>query len=133
MKWRPWDELVLKVDDEFGYKDKVISHLKVMILGIEVNDFDDVVQCLCYVPPYERVPYGFKTFAIDRHHQRHFRFDPKFVGDVGCLITSNHPIHKRIAAPLGERCDHCNDFHEGATRSGEGTYLCRACRENPYR
>lgn len=133
MKYFVGDEVVLKVDDVFGYKDVIMSRLKVMILGYDLDTMGFQTQYLCYIPPYERVPVGFKTFKIDQRQQRHFKFDPKFIGDDGCFITSSDSIHKHIPAPKGERCDRCRDFHEGATRAEDGTYRCRGCRENPYR
>lgn len=132
MKYHVWDEIILRVDDQFGYKDKVVSRLKVMVLGFESDVVGNRAQYLCYVPPYEKVPYGFNTFVIDRHHQRHFKFDQKFIGDTGCFITAANPIHKHIPAAQGERCDHCNEFFAGAVRDENG-YKCRSCRENPYR
>lgn len=132
MKYHVWDEVVLKVDDLFGYKDKVFSRLKVMVLGFDSDCIGDRGQYLCYVPSYERVPCGFPTFVIDQGHQRHFKFDPKFIGDIGCFITIANPIYKHLPAPKGEKCDRCKTWFEGAERDS-GVYLCRGCRENPYR
>lgn len=133
MMYTKWDEVVLKLDDCFGYKDKVVSYLKVMVLGIEVDFNGDHTQYLCYVSPNERIPHGFPTFVIDRYHARHFHLEPKFIGDTGCFITGENPILKRIPAPKGEKCDRCRTFFEGAERDDEGNYRCRACRENPWR
>lgn len=133
MRYSKWDEVVLKVEDRFGYRDKFYSHLKVMIIGFDTDCEGSSAQYLCYVPPYERVPFGFPTFTIDRHHAKHFGLDPKFVGDVGCFITSRMPVYKHIVAAKGEKCDHCKTWFDGAIREEDGTYLCRSCRENPYR
>lgn len=133
MRYSKWDEVVLKVDDAFGYKDKVFARLKVMVLGIDTDCAGNHAQYLCYVPPYERVPYGFATFTIDRHHIRHFNLEAKFLGDMGCFITSKNPIYKHIVAPKGEKCDKCKTFFEGVNREDDGTYFCRSCKENPWR
>lgn len=133
MRYSKWDEVILKVEDSFGYRDKIPSRLKVMILGFDTDVDSSCAQYLCYVPPYERIPYGFPTFTIDRHHVRHFKLEPKFLGDTGCFITVKHPIYKHVVAPKGEKCDKCQSFFEGVNRGEDGTYMCRSCRENPYR
>lgn len=132
MKYRLGDEVVLKVEDSFGYTVKTFSPLKVMVLGCDVDVESSNAQYLCYVPVYERIPVGFGTFKIDRLHARHFRVDAKYVGQIGCFITAKYAIYKHIQAVQGEKCDHCRDFFEGATRV-DGAYRCRACRENPWR
>ena len=133
MKYSRWDEVILKVDDLFGYTDRIVSHLKVMVIGSDVDCYGDHAQYLCYIPPYERVPGGFQTFKINRFHLRHFDIEPKYLGDDGCFITADDPIHKHIPAARGERCDHCDDFIAGGERNEQGSFHCRACRENPYR
>lgn len=132
MVYSKWDEVILKVEDLFGYRDKVYAKLKVMIIGVSTDCDGDYAQYLCYVPAYERIPYGFPTFTINRQHLKYFDVDPKFLGDIGCLITQAMPIFKHLPAPRGEKCDHCGDFGMGAVRTDD-TYICRLCRENPYR
>lgn len=130
MRYSRWDEVVLKIDDSFGGRDKTFARVKVMILGVNTNC--DPAQYLCYVPPYERIPYGFPTFIIDKYHAKQFELDDKFLGDTGCFITTMDPIYKHVAAAAGEKCDHCKNWVEGALRE-DGVYLCRLCRDNPYR
>lgn len=132
MRYSKWDEVILKVEDKFGYRDKITTKLKVMVIGYDTDVDSSDAQYLCYVPPYERIPYGFPTFTIDRYHIRALDVDPKFLGDTGCFITARMPIFKHLPAPKGEKCDHCLTFFEGAIRE-DGTYLCRACKDNPYR
>jgi hypothetical protein len=132
MRYSKWDEVILKVEDRFGYRDKVYSRLKVMVLGFDADNDSDSAQYLCYVPAYERVPYGFPTFTITKQHLRYFGVEDKFLGDTGCFITARMAIFKHLPAPKGEKCDKCGDFGIGAVRS-DGVYLCRPCRENPYR
>lgn len=132
MRYSKWDEVILKVEDRFGYRDKFNSRLKVMVIGFDPDCEGDYAQYMCYVPPYERIPFGFQTFTCERIHIREFDIDPRFLGDQVCLITARTPIYKHIPAPKGEKCDHCKDFHIGAIRT-DGVYLCRPCRENPYR
>ena len=132
MRYSKWDEVVLKVEDSFGYREKIFNQLKVMILGVDNNSSCDHPQYLCYVPVYEVIPMGFSTFTIDRHHAKHFNIEAKFIGDTGCFITNKNPIYKHLPAAKGEKCDHCGDWADGAERN-YGVYLCRSCRENPYR
>lgn len=133
MRYSKWDEVVLKIDDNFGYRDTIFVRLKVMIIGCDVNNNSDSAQYLCYVPPYEHVPCKFPTFTINRHHAKYFEFEQKFIGDTGCFITTKMKIFKHIPAVSGEKCDHCKDWFDGAVRDDDGIYTCRACRENPWR
>lgn len=132
MKYSRWDEVILKVEDSFGYSDKVTTRLKVVILGIDIDVAGNHAQYLCYVPPYERIPYGFPTFTINKTHVRHFSLEDKFLGDTACFITIKNPIYKHIIAAKGEKCDRCNTWFDGAERH-DGSFRCRACIENPYR
>lgn len=132
MSYSLWDEVILKLQDTFGYKDKVFTKLKVMIVAIDYDSNDDRVRYLCYVPSYEKIPHGFSTFTIEKFHERRFGVDKKFVGDTGCFITSMLPIYKHIPAPKGEKCDHCGQWFEGVERK-DGVYTCRPCTEDPYR
>ena len=133
MRYAKWDEVILIVDDKFGYKDKVTSHLKVMILGFDTDYDSDYAQYLCYVPAYEKIPYGFPTFTIDKHHIKHFNVEPRFLGDAGCFITTRFEIYKHIVAPKGDNCDHCKTWFNDAVRNDKGAYMCRACAADPYR
>ncbi len=133
MKYNVWDELILNVEDLFGYKEKVNSHLKVMIIGLNQEDDLMRVQYLCYIAPYMTIPYGFHTFKIAEHHQRYYGFDKKFLGDTGCFITAVNSVYKHMPAPEGRHCDHCNEFFEGAYLEEDTFFLCRACKLNPYR
>ena len=75
MKYNKGDSLSLKVADSFGYRDKVFSCVNVMVLAIDTDCDGDNAQYICYVPSYERIPYGFHTFPINRHHVKHFKLD----------------------------------------------------------
>lgn len=134
MRYSLWDEVVLKVDDTFGYGDRIFSRLKVMIIGFDVDCDDEHAQYLCYIPSYERIPCGFDTFTIDKYHVRHFDLDPKFTGDAGCFITAWTPTFAHHPAPKGENCSKCGDFCVGVSADdSDQPYRCRSCRENPYR
>jgi hypothetical protein len=132
MKYSKWDEVVLKVADSFGYKVKVTTPLKVMIIGYEVDCEGDDAQYLCYVPSYERIPFGFQTFQISQRHVRHFEIEPKFIGDVGCFITAKMPIYKHIRTTPGEKCNKCGDWHDNAVKLND-VFICHSCKNNPYR
>jgi hypothetical protein len=132
MKYSRWDELILKVEDQFGYRDKINAYLKVTVIGFDPDCEGDYAQYMCYIPPYERIPFGFQTFTCNKQHIKAFEIDPKFLGDTVCLITSKTPTVKHLPAPKGEKCDRCKEFHIGAVRNNDA-FLCRQCRQNPYR
>lgn len=137
MYYSTWDEVVIKVDDSFGYKHKIYTGVKVTVIGADVSDTmneeSDTVQYLCYVPHWLRLPVDFKTFTINRHHMTFYGFDPRFIGDQGCFITNKTPIMQHIPAPKGEKCEKCKTFFAGAQTDSSGVYRCRACKENPWR
>lgn len=132
MFYSQWDEVVLKIPEDFGYGDKVPAPLKVMILGDSYNDYDDYRKYLCYISPGERVPFGYETFIITDKHVKKFCSEKKFIGETGCIITSQNDTFSHVAAVKGEKCDRCETFFEGAERT-KGEFKCRACRENPWR
>ncbi len=130
MRYRVGDEVVLKIEDTFGYGDVVYRRAKVQVIGYDMEDSSDYLQFLCYVPPWENVP---KTFTINGTHLRHLDMHPKFLGDKGCFITGQTPIYDHIRTKPGLNCERCDEFCEGAQVAKGQTYRCRACRENPYR
>lgn len=127
MLYSPFDEVVLKVKEDFGYEDKVDVRLKVMVLG---SDYvDEYMQYLCYIAPGETVPYKFSTLTISEKHVKPYAIERKFVGETGCIITSQNSTYEHIKASTGAKCSHCGIFVEGA----KSKFNCRACTENPYR
>lgn len=132
MKYSVWDEVILKVEDKFGYSDKYYSKLKVIILGVDYDTSDSYAQYLCYIPPYENLPYQFKTFIIDRYHVKTYNCDSKFIGERGCLISAWTPTYQHIPAPKGEYCDRCRTWFEGVENI-DNKFRCKSCRDNPYR
>lgn len=137
MSYSAWDEVVVRVEDSFGYKHRIYTGVKVTIIGIDDSDtrMDDsgIIQYLCYVPHWTRLPVGFKTFKITQHHMKFYGFDSRFIGDQGCFITNNTPIMQHIPAAKGERCERCKTFFAGVQVDDHGSYRCRACKENPWR
>jgi hypothetical protein len=133
MRYKRGDEIVLKVEDNFGYRDKVYSRVKVMIIGFDTDCDGDDAMYLCYVPCYETLPYGFNSFTIDHYHAKYFDLEDKFLGDNGCFITAKTPIFKHVPVTPGEWCDRCNEFFNHAEASDKKSYRCRACKENPWR
>jgi hypothetical protein len=130
MRYKKGDELVLKVDASFGYRDKVFRRVKVQVIGYNVDGDGPEAEYLVYVPPYESLN---DTWVLTDRHASWYGADPKFIGDNVAFIVARHPIFKHIPAAVGERCDHCKDFFEGATRDEAGKYMCRACRLDPWR
>lgn len=131
MFYSKWDDVVLKVKEDFGYDDQVDVAFKVMIVGRDFNT-GDYIQYLCYVAPGERIPYGYVTFTINDKHVRRFGVEKKFLGEIGCIITSQNDIFSHTPAVKGEKCSRCQIFFEGAVET-DGKFFCRACRENPWR
>lgn len=129
MRYRIGDELVLKVDSSFGYRDKAYRSVKVQIIGFNVDNDSDEAEYLVYVPPYETLS---DTWVLTDRHANWYGADHKFIGDDVAFIKARHPIFKHMPAPEGERCDHCREFFEGAVKV-DGSYRCRACRLDPWR
>ena len=123
------DEVILKVEEDFGYKDKVFRRVKVMIVGYNTDCEGPDAEYLCYVPCYELAP---NSFTLTERHLKYYGVERKFLGDTACFITRKTPIFKHIKALPGEKCDHCKDFVVDAVRV-DGTYQCRACKENAWR
>lgn len=130
MRYKVGDELVLKLEESFGYKDKTYRRIKVQVIGYNLDNDSDDAEYLVYVPPYE---YMKGTWTLTPRHANYYEVDPKFIGDDVGFIKARHPIYKHLPAIPGERCDHCDDFFEGAERDDAGNYTCRACKLNPYR
>lgn len=130
MRYRRGDELLLKVEDDFGYDDITYSSVKVQVIGFNVDCSGDEAEYLCYVPSYEHVK---GTWTLTQKHAVWYGVDEKFVGDDVMFIVSSYPVYKHMPAPEGERCDNCNDFFEGAVTDDKGRFTCSSCRFNPYR
>lgn len=132
MKYSVGDEVIIKVDDLFDYGYKIYTPLKVVVLGFDSDCDSDYGQYLCYIPCYESIPYGFKTFKIGKQHVIYLGIDPKFLDETACFITAQTQTYRHIPAPVGESCIRCKTWCAGAEKT-DGVYKCRDCRENPYR
>ena len=130
MMYRLGDEVILRIEEDFGYTPKSVKHVKVQVIGFISNSFSNDPEYLCYVPPYLSVP---SSFIINKRHIKYYDVDPKFLDDTGCFITTATPVYKHLPALLAEKCDNCDEPVQGAVRDTFGVYVCRACRENPYR
>ena len=124
------DEVVLNVEEDFGYSDKTHRRCSVTILAYDADDSGSAVQYLCYIPQYDRMP---KMFSIGRQHVSWYGLDTKYLGEQGCFISDSTPIFRHHPTALGENCDRCDEFIESAERVVDEKFFCRACRENPYR
>lgn len=131
MRYRRGDELVLKIEEDFGYSDKTYRQVKVQVIGFNVDADGDEAEYLVYVPPYEHLK---DTWTLTQRHAEWYGAHPKFVGDDVAFIVARHPIYKHIPALEGESCDKCGDFSAGAVRpSADEAYRCRSCKLNPFR
>jgi formylmethanofuran dehydrogenase subunit E len=130
MRYKIGDELVLKVEDTFGHNDRIYRRVKVQVIGYNTDNDSDETEYLVYVPPYEFLK---NTFKLTDRHARWYNVDAKFIDDDVAFINARHPIYQHLPAPEGERCDHCNEFFEGAVRDADGAYMCRACKFDPWR
>jgi len=130
MRYRKGDELVLKVEEDFGYNDKTFRRVKVQVIGHNIDSDNDEAEYLVYVPPYEHLK---GTWTLSERHANWYGVDKRFVGDEVIFIRARHPIYKHHPAPVGEKCDKCREFAEGAIRDDDGNYVCQSCRFNPYR
>lgn len=130
MRYRIGDELILKVEDDFGYSSKTFRSVKVQVIGYNIDGDGDDAEYMVYVPSYERMT---NTFELGAHHAKWYGVDPKFIGDDVAFIPARHAIYKHLPAPVGEKCDRCGEFNEGSVRDVNDAYTCRACKENPFR
>lgn len=118
------DELVLRIEEDFGYTDKTFRDVKVQVIGVGID------QDVCYVPHYLNVP---GSFRLGANHMKWFGFHKKFLNEMGLLILPDTKIVRVIKAIQGEPCERCQEFIIGAVKSLDEPVRCRACRENPYR
>lgn len=130
MRYKIGDELILKVEDNFGYRDTTYRRVKVQVIGQNTDNDGDEAEYLVYVPSYEHLK---DTWKLSDRHARWYGVNKKFIGDSVTFIKTQHPIFQHLPAPWGENCDHCHVFSEGSQRAEDGIYMCRACRLDPWR
>lgn len=130
MKYGLWDEILLKVEDDFGYLDKTYRSVKVMVIGYDISTNGADADYLCYVPQYEHIQDSFK---INDRDIKQYNLEKKFLGDQAIFITRDTQIYKHIRAVQGEKCDRCSVFVELAMRDENYEYKCKACKLNPWR
>lgn len=130
MRYRIGDELILKIEDDFGYSEKTFRSAKVQVIGYNTDGVGEDAEYLVYVPHYEKMN---NTFTLNASHARWYCVDPKFIGDDVAFIASHHPVYNHIPAPQGENCDRCGEFNEGSVRDVNDAYTCRACKFNRFR
>lgn len=130
MKYHKGDELVLKIEDSFGYDEKTYRSVKVQVIGIRTDGEWSTDDYVVYVPQYEHIN---GTWELTQREIRVYNIDKKFTGENVMIITGRHPIYRHIPAPQGEHCVHCNEFFQGTEAQDDGQYFCRPCRINPYR
>jgi len=128
MTYNIGDELVVIVNDDFGYNQKIERTLKVQVIGID--DDSTSMTFLCYVPSYLSHPMSVK---ITDMISRRFSVQKKFLGEQGVTISAYEKIARHVPCIKSEQCDHCHDFVSGGERIPEVRFLCRACKENPWR
>lgn len=122
--YRVGDELVIRIEEDFGYRDKTHRDVKVQVIG------EGLDQWICYVPHYIMLPHA---FVLNTSHQRWFSFENKYVGDKGIIVTIDTIVVRHTAAIPGSKCNRCHEFIMDAVPDEHNKFFCRACRENPYR
>lgn len=130
MRYHKGDELLLKIQDNFGHSDTTYRSVKVQVIGFNIDCDGPDAEYLVYVPSYS---YLKNTFILTERHANWYEIDKKFIGDDVAFITARHLIFKHIPAIAGKRCQRCKEFFDGAQKNDENSYTCRACRENPWR
>ena len=124
MEYKTGDELVILVEDTFGYRDKLPRRLKIQVIGT-CGDYH-----LCYVPPYDSHRDSEK---ISERTLNRFNAEKKFLGDEGLIFHRASDVIKHIPSPVGTKCDRCKEFINSGIRTEGVDFHCRACRENPWR
>jgi hypothetical protein len=125
MAYNIGDEVLARVDDSEPGDRSHTQDVKLQIIGFG-NGYDSH-QLLCYVPQYLNVRASFK---LGRVHQRQYKFDPKFLDEYGTFVNKVHVIHHFPAVPASI-CSNCGTLVHLA--EGGVEYVCRPCRENPWR
>lgn len=122
------DELIIEINN--GTQDnQVLEQIKIQVIG--KGNGGDKSQCICYVPPYQIMKHSFK---LTIGHQKHYKFDNKFLNEFATFITSQTKIIKHMPTMGGETCDHCKIFFEYAEPNDENRgFLCYQCKQDPWR
>ncbi len=72
------------------------------------------------------------TWIVNKGHIVDFRVDPRFIG-CDCIISSRLYMRRVIKEQRGQFCKKCTEYNEEARIQFGEKYLCRSCRENPWR
>jgi hypothetical protein len=123
--YMPGDEVVLDVDT--GKEPR--RSVKVIVLAVEQAE-NCPTRYLCYVPKFARAP---GSFTITRYHASKYELNVKYVGDDGVFITASTPKTDVIQGVDGAMCNNCRTFIQYASLGADGTFMCHACKFNPYR
>lgn len=119
------DELVIKLYENFGYKDVKDRYVKVQIIA--TSDEYGYKQFLCYVPHYITMKETRKASAA---HNSKFKFDPIYSEEQTIIVTPFTIIHKHIPCRVGAKCQRCKQFVDYADNSQP--FTCKSCRDNPW-
>lgn len=123
-KFNIGDEIIAKTNVG-TIEEPVYDLIKIQIIGFGNGSND--TDLLCYVPQYQHTP---RSFKLTRLHQRYYNFNDKFLNERATFVKE-HEITKHIPAPSGALCIKCQNFVMWAEQNE--TFLCRSCKENPYR
>ena len=129
MGYKNGDQLILRIQEDFGYKEKKYRQASVTVIS-DVSTSTDDPRYMCYVPCYENVP---GSYTITERHLKWHNIPKKFLGEQACTVSWLTDVFKHIPAPASEQCDRCKEPIMGAVRGEDGAFRCRACRENPWR
>jgi hypothetical protein len=119
------DELLINVRDD-DHDESYIVSAKVQVIGLSKY----IEETLCYVPQYYSLRH---SFLINYAHQRHYKFDPKFIDEYGMFLSTRVAIVKHIHTRDGQSCINCGEFYDFAEENTEIGFLCHLCVTNPYR
>lgn len=120
------DDLVVKLKTSYNSNENVTVH----VIGISADVDEDLKQYLCYVPKWILVQ---TSFEIKKEHTFWFTAKQKFIGEQGIILKPPFTIIRHIKGLDGASCKNCNTFVEWVQDDPNSTFICRSCRENPYR
>lgn len=127
MAYNIGDEVVCRVDESEEEDRSYTKDVKLQIIGIG-NGLESALL-LCYVPQYISVR---SSFVLTKHHMKQYGFDPKFLGEYAALVTKSHVVNHEPAVPA-IKCTNCETLVHYANATKGEEYVCRACRDNPWR
>ncbi len=122
------DGLVVNVIESAGGKDTYKREVRTTIIGRTYESGEDIF--LCYVPCYEFHP---SSKRIDNKMLHRFKAPIIYLNEHGLVVNAWTDISKHQVGRDGMNCDKCDEFIDYAQSDTDGNFICRACKEDPYR